>query len=58
MDECARDGQRGRDELLATLSLEDKIALLTGADYWSLRGHPAIGLRPIRTCRGPRTTLG
>ena len=58
MDECARDGQRGRDELLATLSLEDKIALLTGADYWSLRGHPAIGLRPIRTSDGPAGVRG
>jgi hypothetical protein len=31
MDEPARDGQRGREELLAKLSLEDKISLLTGA---------------------------
>ena len=44
MDEPARDGQRGREELLAKLSLEDKISLLTGADYWSLRRHSGIGL--------------
>ena len=49
MDKPARDGQRGREELLAKLSLEDKISLLTGADYWSLRGHPGIRLRPVRT---------
>jgi beta-glucosidase len=36
------------EELLARLSLEEKVSLLTGADFWSLRGHPGIGLRPIR----------
>src|SRR5580700_2327128 len=58
MGESARDRQRDRAELLATLSLEDKISLLTGADYWSLRGHPAIGLRPIRTSDGPAGVRG
>jgi hypothetical protein len=33
MDESDRDGQRGRGKLLAKLGLEDKISLLTGADY-------------------------
>ena len=58
MDEPARDGQRGREELLAKLSLEDKISLLTGADYWSLRGHSGIRLRPVRTCDGPAGCAG
>jgi beta-glucosidase len=58
MGESAHDRQRDRAELLATLSLEDKISLLTGADYWSLRGHPAIGLRPIRTSDGPAGVRG
>ena len=58
MDEPARDGQRGREELLAKLSLEDKISLLTGADYWSLRGHSGIRLRPVRTSDGPARVRG
>ena len=45
MDESVR-GLRDREDLPAELSLEDKISLLTGADYWSLHGHPGIGLRP------------
>jgi hypothetical protein len=52
VDESDRDGQRGRGKLLAKLGLEDKISLLTGADYWSLHGHPGIGLRPIHTSDG------
>jgi beta-glucosidase len=58
MDEPARDRQRGREVLLAKLSLEDKISLLTGADYWHLRAHPSIGLRPIRTSDGPAGVRG
>ena len=58
MDESDRDGQRGREKLLAKLGLEDKISLLTGADYWSLHGHPGIGLRPIRTSDGPAGVRG
>jgi hypothetical protein len=40
-----------REELLGKLgklSLEEKVSPLTGADYWTLRGHPGIGLRPVR----------
>jgi hypothetical protein len=44
--------------MLAMLTLEEKITLLTGADYWSLRGHPGIGLRPIgRSSRDLPITL-
>jgi hypothetical protein len=39
MEGSARDGQRYSDGLLAKLSLESKISLLTGADYWSLTGQ-------------------
>ena len=53
MDESVRGGQQAREDLLLELSLEDKISLLTGADNWSLHGHPGIGLRPIRTSDGP-----
>jgi hypothetical protein len=35
----APDGQQSYEEMLAMLTLEEKITLLTGADYWSLRGH-------------------
>jgi beta-glucosidase len=52
MDASAHDGQPGPEDLLARLSLEEKISLLTGADYWSLGGHSGIGLRPIRTSDG------
>lgn len=54
----ARDGQESLQELLGKLSLEEKVALLTGADFWSLRPHPGIGLRPIRTSDGPAGVRG
>ena len=34
MDEAVRGGQQAREDLRLELSLEDKISLLTGADYW------------------------
>ena len=33
--------------LLAALSLEDKVRLLTGADNWRTHQLPVIGLRPM-----------
>ena len=45
-------------DLLPKLSLEDKVSLLTGADYWTLHGHSGIGLRPIRTSDGPAGVRG
>jgi len=44
--------------LLAALSLEDKVHLLTGADNWHTRGHPAIGLRPMTWSDGPAGVRG
>jgi beta-glucosidase len=58
MGESGRDRRAGHQELLAKLSLEEKVSLLTGADFWSLRGHPGIGLRPIRTSDGPAGVRG
>ena len=58
MGESARDRRAGHRELLAKLSLEEKVSLLTGADFWSLPGHPGIGLRPIRTSDGPAGVRG
>ncbi len=49
---------QSHEELLAKLSLEEKASLLTGADYWTLRGHPGIGLRPVRTSDGPAGVRG
>ena len=41
------------EELLAALSLEQKVRLLTGADFWSLHPEPAVGLRRIVMSDGP-----
>ncbi len=49
---------RGLENLVAKLDLEEKVSLLTGADYWSLHGHPAIGLRSMRTSDGPAGVRG
>src|SRR4051794_28020719 len=43
---------------LATLSLEGKVRLLTGADFWSLPADPAIGLRRIVMSDGPAGVRG
>ena len=41
------------DPLLAKLTLEQKVRLLTGADWWALHPEPAIGLRAIVVSDGP-----
>src|SRR2546421_13116401 len=43
---------------LAKLSLEQKVRLLTGADFWSLHPEPAIGLRRIVMSDGPAGVRG
>ena len=40
-------------ERLAALSLEQKVRLLTGADFWALHAEPAAGLRAARDLRRP-----
>ncbi|WP_437315031.1 beta-glucosidase [Sorangium sp. So ce385] len=40
-------------DALAALSLEQKVRLLTGADFWSTYPEPAIGLRRIVVSDGP-----
>jgi beta-glucosidase len=41
------------DALVAKLSLEQKVRLLTGADWWILQPEPAVGLRPVALSDGP-----
>ena len=43
---------------LAVLSLEQKVRLLTGADFWALHAEPAAGLRRLVTSDGPAGVRG
>jgi beta-glucosidase len=45
-------------ERLESLSLEQKVRLLTGADFWSLHPEPAIGLRRLVLSDGPAGVRG
>ena len=45
-------------ERLAALSLEQKVRLLTGADFWALHDEPAAGLRRLVTSDGPAGVRG
>jgi beta-glucosidase len=45
-------------ERLLSLSLEQKVGLLTGADFWSLQPEPAIGLRRLVLSDGPAGVRG
>jgi beta-glucosidase len=43
---------------MARLSLEQKVRLLTGADFWSLHAEPAAGLRRVVLSDGPAGVRG
>src|SRR5215207_9443269 len=43
---------------LARLSLEQKVPLLTGADFWALHSEPTIGLRRLVLSDGPAGVRG
>jgi beta-glucosidase len=45
-------------ERLGRLSLEQKVRLLTGADFWALHDEPAIGLRRLVMSDGPAGVRG
>jgi beta-glucosidase len=45
-------------ELLGLLSLEEKVQLLTGRDFWSTHGNSRIGLHPIVFSDGPAGIRG
>jgi beta-glucosidase len=45
--------ERELDTRLASLSLDQKVRLLTGADIWGLHDEPAIGLRRVVASDGP-----
>jgi beta-glucosidase len=45
-------------ERLAKLSLDQKVRLLTGADFWALYDEPAAGLRRLVTSDGPAGVRG
>jgi beta-glucosidase len=45
-------------ERLGALGLEQKVRLLTGADFWALHDEPAAGLRRLVTSDGPAGVRG
>ena len=60
MPRPAADASVERDlrQRLARLSLEQKVRLLTGADFWSLHPEPEIGLRRLVVSDGPAGVRG
>ena len=51
-------GEHILEERLGRLGLEQKVRLLTGADFWALHDEPAIGLRRLVTSDGPAGVRG
>ena len=43
--------------LVARLTLEQKVRLLTGADSWALHGESSVGLRPIMMSFKPGSVM-
>jgi beta-glucosidase len=45
-------------ELLAKLSLEEKVGLLAGSDLWHVPGVPRLGIPPLKVTDGPNGARG
>jgi len=58
MSSAATELPREQSGLVARLSLEEKVRLLTGADGWLLHGASSIGLRPMVMSDGPAGVRG
>jgi len=58
LEEVARTIRSDESGLVARLTLEQKVRLLTGVDSWALHGESAIGLRPIVMSDGPAGVRG
>jgi beta-glucosidase len=50
--------EEGLRRRTARLSLEQKVRLLTGADFWALYAEPEAGLRRVVLCDGPAGVRG
>ncbi len=50
--------ERHLQERIARLDLDQKVRLLTGADFWALHPEPAAGLRRMVTSDGPAGVRG
>jgi beta-glucosidase len=50
--------EAGLRERVGRLGLEQKVRLLTGADFWALHDEPAVGLRRLVTSDGPAGVRG
>ncbi|MBI1171631.1 beta-glucosidase [bacterium] len=46
------------DTLLDRMSLEEQVALLSGADFWSVAGNERLGLGTLRVTDGPNGARG
>jgi len=58
LEEAASTIRSDESGLVARLTLEQKVRLLTGVDSWALHGESAIGLRPIVMSDGPAGVRG
>jgi beta-glucosidase len=58
MSKTTESVRRDESRLVARLTLEQKVRLLTGADSWSLHGESAVGLRPMVLSDGPAGVRG
>ncbi|WP_329264236.1 glycoside hydrolase family 3 C-terminal domain-containing protein [Streptomyces sp. NBC_01478] len=57
-DASSADDEAEFARRLCALTLEQKVRLLTGADFWSLHPEPAVGLRRLVLSDGPAGVRG